>query len=170
MSIVGIRMRAVAGEASFEAMYRAEFASMVALGATLTDSAHTGADLANEAMLRAYKQWAKVGVMERPGAWVRRVVINLAHDTHRRNVRQVRGMDRLRSERPPDGQPSSQDFWAAVRELPERQRAAVVLRYVDDMPIDEIAAVLDVSDGTIKSSLFAARKTLATTLGIVEDN
>ena len=79
-------------------------------------------------------------------------------------------MDKLRAERPPDGPPSSQDFWAAVRELPERQRAAVVLRYVEDMPIDDIAAVLDVSDGTVKSSLFAARKTLATTLGIVEDN
>ena len=162
-------MREGADEASFEAMYRTELASMVALAATLTGSPHTGADLANEAMLRAYKQWAKVGVMERPGAWVRRVVINLAHDSHRRTARQIRGMERLRSERPPGGQPSSQDFWVAVRELPERQRAAVVLRYVEDMPIDEIAAVLDVSDGTVKSSLFAARKTLATTLGIVED-
>ena len=162
-------MRAGADEASFEAMYRTELASMVALAATLTGSPHTGADLANEAMLRAYKQWAKVGVMERPGAWVRRVVINLAHDSHRRTARQIRGMERLRSERPPGGQPSSQDFWVAVRELPERQRAAVVLRYVEDMPIDEIAAVLDVSDGTVRSSLFAARKTLATTLGIVED-
>ncbi len=162
-------MRAVADEASFEAMYRTELASMVALAATLTGSPDTGADLANEAMLRAYKQWAKVGVMERPGAWVRRVVINLAHDSHRRTARQIRGMERLRAERPPDGQPSSQDFWAAVRDLPERQRAAVALRYVEDMPIDEIAAVLDVSDGTVKSSLYAARRTLATTLGIVED-
>jgi RNA polymerase sigma-70 factor, ECF subfamily len=52
-------------------------------------------------------------------------------------------------------------FWAAVRELPERQRAAVALRYLDDLSVEEIAEILDVTAGTIKTSLFKARQSLA---------
>jgi RNA polymerase sigma-70 factor (ECF subfamily) len=60
--------------------------------------------------------------------------------------------------------PTSARFWAAVRALPERQRAAVALHYIDDLSIDEIAGILQVSPGTIKTSLFKARRSLAVTL------
>ena len=62
----------------------------------------------------------------------------------------------------------SEPFWRAVRELPERQRAAVALHYLDDMSVAGIADVLGVTVGTIKTSLFKARRSLAVTLGAEE--
>jgi len=52
-------------------------------------------------------------------------------------------------------------LWQAVRALPDRQRAAVVLRYVDDLSVPEIALVLEVAEGTIKATLSQARSSLA---------
>jgi RNA polymerase sigma-70 factor (ECF subfamily) len=53
------------------------------------------------------------------------------------------------------------ELWAAVRALPERQRAAVVLRYVADLPEKDIGLVLGVARGTVAASLAHARKNLA---------
>jgi len=53
---------------------------------------------------------------------------------------------------------------AAVRKLPPRQRATVVLNYFADLPEAEVAATLGVSVGTVKSQLAKARRTLAVTL------
>ncbi len=60
---------------------------MIALGLSMTGSRETAVDLAHEAMLRAYLNWPSVSSMDRPGAWVRRVVINLAIDQRRRTKR-----------------------------------------------------------------------------------
>lgn len=147
----------------FEAMYRRELTPMIALGTTLTGSADAGVDLAHEAMLRAYRAWPSVGAMDRPGAWVRRVLINLAIDQHRRARREETVTRQLRPA-PVSHEPDVDQFWATVRRLPERQRAAVALRYVDDMTVDQIAEVLEVSAGTVKTSLFRAHKTLEATL------
>jgi RNA polymerase sigma-70 factor, ECF subfamily len=150
---------------SFEDLYRREVRPMVALATSLTGSREVGTDLAHEAMLRAYRAWSKVGALDRPGAWVRRVVINLAIDHARRRERERRALRRLEPvEAAEPSAPTSARFWAAVRALPERQRAAVALHYIDDLSIDEIAGILQVSPGTIKTSLFKARRSLAVTL------
>ena len=49
-------------------------------------------------------------------------------------------------------------LWSAVRHLPRLQRSVVALYYVDDMPIAEVATVLGVSPGTVKTSLFAGER------------
>ena len=153
-------------EAAFEVLYRRELRSMIALAAALSGSRETGADLAHEAMLRAYLDWAHVGRLDRPGAWVRRVVINLAGDLRRRGVREQRALQRLDADVHAAAPTAvNAPFWAAVRSLPERQRAAVALRYLDDLAIDEIAQILEVTTGTVKAALFAGRKTLAGMLG-----
>jgi len=54
---------------------------------------------------------------------------------------------------------------AAVLQLPARQRAVVVLHYLDDLPVSEVAAVLGCSEGTVKTHLHRARRALAGTLG-----
>jgi RNA polymerase sigma-70 factor (ECF subfamily) len=133
-----------------------------------------GADLAHEALARAYRDWRTVGSLDRPGAWVRRVLINLTIDAHRRRARETLALARL------DPNPATaatdvvgEAFWAAVRDLPERQRAAVALYYVEDLPIAEIAEILGISSGTVKTSLFMARRSLAVSLGaeeVLDDN
>jgi RNA polymerase sigma-70 factor, ECF subfamily len=157
-----------AGErlAGFEEVYRRELVPISAVAIALTGDRELGADLAHEAMLRAFRDWQRVGAMDRPGAWIRRVVINLARDLHRRRERETRALRRLhRREAAPAADPDGR-FWRAVGDLPERQREAVVLRYVEDLPVGEIATVLDVSDGTVKTSLSRARRTLARSLDL----
>lgn len=154
-----------AGEAAFEALYRRELATMIALATTMTGDRTLGADLAYEAMARTYGNWAKVGSLDRPGAWVRRVLINLAIDACRKRSREADATARLvplLSSEPVD--PQGEQFWSAVRALPERQRAAVVLHYIEDMSILDIADVLGIAEGTVKTSLFVARRSLAKTL------
>lgn len=155
--------------ANFEALYRRELAPLIALATTLTGSRDLGADLAQEALARAYRDWRTVATRDRPGAWIRRVLINLAIDAHRRRTREAAALARL------DPQPlaatnevTNDQFWTAVRALPERQRAAVVLYYVEDLPVGEIAHVLGIAPGTVKTSLFMARRSLAATLGAEE--
>src|SRR5437660_1455183 len=63
---------------SFDAFYLAEFPRMVALGTALTGDPALAEELAQEAMLRTYRHWPKVTTYDRPGAWTRRVTMNLA--------------------------------------------------------------------------------------------
>ena len=159
-----------ADDSAFEAMYRRELHVLNALATSLTGSRELGADLAQEAMMRAYHSWSTVGALDRPGAWTRRVLINLAIDTHRRRAREARacGSAAGPSEpvEPADG--GSDQFWHAVRALPERQRAAVALHYVDDLSVAEIADIMEITPGTVKTSLFMARRSLAAALGAEE--
>jgi RNA polymerase sigma-70 factor (ECF subfamily) len=153
-------------DSSFDELYRREIGSLRTLAAGLTGNRELAADLAHEAMLRAYRDWGKVGSLDRPGAWVRRVLINLATDTHRRRAREVSALERL----PPTGaaaaaDPVDDEFWRALRALPDLQRNAAVLFYVDDLSVERIAEILQVAAGTVKKGLFNARKNLAQSLG-----
>ncbi|MFN8023250.1 MAG: sigma-70 family RNA polymerase sigma factor [Acidimicrobiales bacterium] len=150
----------------FDELYRREIGSIRTLAAGLTGSREIGAELAQEAMLRAFRNWSRVGELDRPGAWVRRVVINLATDVHRRRVRELRAVERLpMADVVGAADPADDGFWRALRALPTAQRNAAVLFYVDDLGVDQIADVLQVGAGTVKRALFDARKNLARTLG-----
>lgn len=155
---------------SYETFFREEFPKMVALGLGLTGERETARDLAQEAMLRGYQRWNTVGQFDRPGCWVRRVLINLATDHHRRrrteraNEARLATADRLVLDDPDD-----ERWWDAVRALPDRQRAAVALHYLEDRPIAEVAEILGIADGTVKSTLAKARRKLEHDLAGKED-
>ncbi|MDO8363535.1 MAG: sigma-70 family RNA polymerase sigma factor [Actinomycetota bacterium] len=159
------------GGREFDEFFLREHPRVVALATALTGVPEVARDLAQESLLKAYRAWSAVSQMERPGAWVRRVTINDAMSWHRRNGREAKAVRRL-------GRPSVVEqpehegprFWAAVRALPERQRAAVTLYYLDDQSVATVAAVLGVPEGTVKTSLFRARATLATVLGTSTDD
>lgn len=155
----------------FDAFFRVEHPRLVAAAAALTGDREVARDLAQEALLRAYRAWPSVGAMERPGAWCRRVLVNLAIDRGRRSGRERRALERLGpGDAATSPAPDVDGFWAAVRCLPERQRAAVVLHYVEDQPLDAIAEVLGVATGTVKASLHAARASLAARLSPEEES
>ncbi len=163
----------VTGDGGFEAVYRSEVHALSALAASLVGDPERGAEIAHEALLRAFRSGQKVGHMDRPGAWVRRVTINLAIDATRRRRREARMAPRLLASASPEGSPAGvgvdDPFWHAVRGLPERQRAIVALRYVEDMSLEDIARTLEIAVGTVKSALNAAKATLAFQLGEEED-
>lgn len=163
-----VRMQLVSDQ-SYEAFFKAEYRSLVALGAGMTGNLELAQDLAQDALTRAFQQWTKISQYDRAGAWVRRVMINAAIDAIRRRGREASALTRL------PATPAlvtfdegSDEWWRAVRALPDRQRAAVALYYLEDLSVAEVAHVLDIAEGTVKASLSKARASLATALKEVD--
>lgn len=148
----------------FDALYEARFGDVVAMAYALTGDLAESHDLAQEAFCRAWQQWSKLAHYDDPLAWVRRVVANLANSRWRR-LRVVR--KHVRRERPGEVPPLGPDHVAlvsALRTLPESQRRAVVLHYLLDLPVAEVAHELGVAAGTVKSWLHRSRASLAAQL------
>jgi RNA polymerase sigma-70 factor (ECF subfamily) len=154
--------------ADFNAFYRHEYPSIRALVWTLTGDLGVAEDLTQESFLRAHARWSDVSGYDEPGAWVRRVAINLATSVLRRRGREARALVRFRArerrewELPQD----DREFWAAVRALPARQASVLALHYYEDLPISDIATVLGIAEGTVKAHLHKGRHNLARRLGI----
>ena len=153
----------------FADVYRHEFASIALVAGTTAGDRAAGEDIAQEAFSRAHARWDEVGLLDRPGAWTRRVAINLALDRRRRLGSEARALLRIGSRRQhhADGDPRQGDteVWAAVDRLPPRQRAVIALHYHDGLSVAEIAEVLGCSVSAATSNLHKARTRLATMLG-----
>lgn len=152
---------------SFDDFYAAELPRLVALARGLCGAA-LAEDVAQEAMLVAYRRWRKVRGLEHPEQWVRRTCANLAVTQFRRRMVELRVKARISVRRPaPDElDEMSEEFWSAVRALPHRQAQAAALRYVYDLPIADIARTLGCTEGTVKQHLSRARRSLAATLDV----
>ncbi|MGH8947441.1 MAG: sigma-70 family RNA polymerase sigma factor [Acidimicrobiia bacterium] len=166
MTPAGEQPSAVLVVRSFDAFYRAEYRSVVALAAVLSGSRLGAEDLAQEAFAAAYRKWDHVGTYEYPNLWVRRVVANKSVSLIRRSVAEAKARTRY-GERPPlSAMPDeSEDVWDAVRRLPRRQTQAIALVYLDGLSAEEAGAVLGCSGGTVKTHLKRGRATLAKKLG-----
>ncbi|MEY2420503.1 MAG: hypothetical protein QOI95_570 [Acidimicrobiaceae bacterium] len=150
----------------FESFYRSDRRRVVALAYGLSGSRMAAEELAQDAFLAAFRSWDRVGGYTDPGAWVRRVVLNRAASGVRRRMAEARALTRFSSRPSPPAElaPPDAEFWAAVRALPRRQAQIVALYYVDDRSVDDIATVLELAAGTVKATLFQARKALAVAL------
>jgi RNA polymerase sigma-70 factor (sigma-E family) len=124
----------------------------------ITWDLHTAEDLVQETLIKVAKRWPKVRRMDRPIAYARRILVNEALDGR---TRQQRRRSELTAQQPsqnghvPD--PSEligthDELVAALATLPPRQRAVLVLRYFLDLPEAEVAAALQCSLGTVKST------------------
>lgn len=152
---------------SFDAFYRAEYRNVASLLYTLTGKADVADDLTQESFLRAHREWGTIGMREAPEYWVRRVATNLAMSRFRRLAVEARGLLRLGSPQSSVDAPLDAEyeaFWKEVRTLPRRQRQVLALRYVDDLPVAEIAEVLGIAEGTVKATLHQGRDNLETRL------
>jgi RNA polymerase sigma-70 factor (ECF subfamily) len=128
-------------------------------------------DVAQEALLRAYRQFDRLRDRNRFRAWLVRIAFRLALDRLRSGKRREL-RDTLWSQ--PEHQPpaataedlaASNEFQAhlenALGELPEKLRLVLLLAAMEGHTIDEIAGMLGISTGTVKSRIFYARKQLA---------
>ena len=147
---------------SFEELYRREYPTLMGVAHALTGGLHIAEDLVQDTMVKAYLHWPRVSGYQRPGAWCIRVLTNACGSWRRRRRVSERYLARLRRAEPTTGGPSVEHaaFWAAVRRLPDRPRLVVVLFYVGDRPIAEIASMLKVPEGTVKSDLARSRVVL----------
>jgi RNA polymerase sigma-70 factor (ECF subfamily) len=112
-----------------------------------------GEDIAQEALARAWSRWSRVSRLDSPEAWTYRVAVNLARSRHRRPQAEQRAYERAEAVVAPAAGEVVDAIAVrrAVAALPERMRAALVLRYFADLPVDAVAAILDCAPGTVKS-------------------
>jgi RNA polymerase sigma factor (sigma-70 family) len=113
----------------------------------------TAAELTQETLARAWQHRSSVSTMEHPDRWALRVAFNLAKSMFRRRS-VARDARRFVSTTEPvcDADPLDRMLLRAViATLPPRQRAAVVLRYYNDLTVSETAHVLGCADGTVKA-------------------
>ena len=152
---------------TFEHFYRQEFASLAVVAGTVAANRSVGEDIAQEALAKAHQQWGKVAALDKPGAWVRRVAINLAIGRKRRSVSEAKALLKLGPAATDAAETRRGDpaVWAAVDRLAPKQRAVVALHYLEDRPVAEIAEILDISVSAATSNLHKARTNLADTLG-----
>ena len=151
----------------FEEFYRREFLRTCALARVLAGGAGSD-DIAQEAMLVAYRRWREVAQLTDPAMWVRRVCVNLATSQLRRRGIEARALVRLsaRPQAPAALTDEDERFWAAVRSLPRRQAQVVALFYLYDLPLTDIASTLEMSEGSVKTHLSRARAALAQRLTV----
>ncbi len=173
MRVVGVQAASLvvrpAGEvvpaADFDDFYRRHWVQVWRVAAAITGDLETGAEVAQEAFLTTRDRWRTVADLDRPDLWVRRVAVNRARSIRRRTGAELRSLGRLSRLRPARGADAASlgdaDLWAEVRRLPHRQRAVVALHLVDDLPLDEVAALLSISPSTAKTHLARAKATLA---------
>ena len=139
---------------AFERLCREEHANLVRTAWLITGDREEAMDLAQEAFARAYARWRTVSGLDRPGAWLTRVVVNLAISWRRRRAVVGRVQLPLTMSAPPADEMVT---WAddpvilALRQLPPAQRTAVVLRYFVDLSVEEAARVLGKRPSTIRA-------------------
>jgi RNA polymerase sigma-70 factor (sigma-E family) len=148
---------------SFEDFYRQEHRHVLGLAFVLTGNQSAAEDVAQDAFTAAFRQWRSVAACESPGGWIRRVTCNRAASVLRRRLVEAKALVRLAKRTPASIELEEGDgaFWQAVRRLPPRQAQAVALYYFEDYSVRDIAAVLDCSEGTVKTHLSRARASVA---------
>ena len=158
----------------FAEFYEASYGRVVALVAAIVGERHQAEDIAQEAFARALTRWSRVARYDLPEAWVRRVALRLTIDAGRRarraallSIRLAAGLAGQRGAshdphdlRDPRDPLAATALSVALMRLPLAQRQAIVLYYLADLPVEEIARDCDVSVGTIRTRLAAARHRL----------
>jgi RNA polymerase sigma-70 factor (ECF subfamily) len=122
-------------------------------------------DAADEAFIRALSDRRRLERMKQPDAWVCRVALNVMRRRLRRRAIEARLLARRHDPAVVEIDMPHPEVWEAIRSLPDRQRLAIVLRYVGDLPEAEIAWIMGVTRGSVSASLVAARSFLAARLG-----
>ncbi|WDZ85063.1 SigE family RNA polymerase sigma factor [Micromonospora cathayae] len=143
-----------ASEQEYTEYVTARLPALHRLAYALCGNADEADDLVQEAVTRLYQRWARVSRAERVDAYVRTVVVRLFIDGRRRGWWRVR-----LSAAPPDPPPVPADpgvedrtvLRTALGRVPPRQRAVLVLRFLHDLPVEEVAEILGCSSGTVKS-------------------
>ena len=163
----------VRGVESFDVFFRREYRAVLGLSVVLTRNRFVAEELAQDAFLATFRHWERVGRLDNPGAWVRRVVANRSVSTFRRSAAEAKALLRLNSHAHRAGATELEDgmdVWREVRRLPRRQAQVVALTYFADLPRREVAEILGCSEETVKTHLERARRTLAGRLATVRED
>jgi RNA polymerase sigma-70 factor (sigma-E family) len=127
----------------------------------LSGGVHSAEDLVQTVLARAHRQWDRIGSLDHPEAYLRKMVVNEFLSWRRRlKNRELptaefdeTGFDETVATEDFSSRQAERDAtWRLLAELPRRQRAVLVLRYYEDLPDDEIATILGCSASTVRSN------------------
>jgi len=156
---------AASRESDFTAFYHASWLRTVACAYAIVGDLGEAEDLAQEAYSRAWPRWSSLREFDDPAAWVRHVATRLAVSRWRRARIAAGFLARTRAPEP--AAPPSEAtavLVAALRQLPEAQRRAIVLHHLGELPVVEVARIEQCPEGTVKARRARGRAALATLL------
>jgi RNA polymerase sigma-70 factor (sigma-E family) len=141
-------------DAAFSRFVAAQGQGLLRVAFLMTGDAARAEDLTQTVLARALPQWQRIEAAGHPLAYLRRALLNERTDTWRRQGRRellVHDVPDLPSGDHAAAVGRQRDVIRALQSLPAGQRAVVVLRYLEDLPDDEIAAALSCEPGTVRS-------------------
>lgn len=147
-------------------LFDAHYPALRSLALAILGDLSAAEDAASEVFVKAFSGWRRFRMIEHPPSYLRAMLVNECRGRIRRSRVEARvnelvfRRDESPSQRDPADSHADAELLATVRALPERQRACIVLRYLEDLPDREIAEILGCSLGTVKSQLFKARASL----------
>ncbi len=155
-------------ERHLDELYRRHVPDMVRLAYIVTGDASAAEDLAQEAFVRAAGRFAHVRSRDAFGGYLRRTLLNLCKNRFRRRDTErtflARERPTLEEHHPQAAADVRQDVRIALLRLPERQRAAIALRFFEDLSVEETARILGCRPGTVKSLTSRALEALRASL------
>lgn len=151
------------------AMCQREYPRLVGMLGLYCGDRDVAEDLAQEALIRLCRDWRRVREHQARDRWLHRVAINLAHSHYRRKTIERRALSVLGA-RPVQDPPLGSDVESVelLKNLPHRQKAALLLHYYLDMTVPEVAQVMDIPEGTAKTLIHRGSRALSQDAGVVE--
>ncbi|HEX4903958.1 MAG TPA: SigE family RNA polymerase sigma factor [Acidimicrobiales bacterium] len=145
--MMAVSMHEEQPERAFVALYRERYDPMVRLAYLMTGSQAIAEELVQDAFVSVHRSWERA---TNPSAYLRAAVVNACRSWGRRQT-----LERLRRPAPPEASTLVADeMWDVLQTLPPRQRAAIVLRFYEDLPDEEIAALLRCKVATVRTAVF----------------
>ena len=145
----------------FDELYAAHFDRLTVQLYAHTGDAALAQDLVQEAFCRALQRWDKLSTYDDPVGWVRRVAWNLASNRFHRTRRHFLFLRHQREQHVPALNPDHVALTTALATLPPNHRKVVIMHYLADQSVAEIAQQCGVAEGTVKSWLHRGRTALA---------
>ncbi|MFI9012160.1 SigE family RNA polymerase sigma factor [Actinosynnema sp. NPDC053489] len=141
----------------FEEFAAAQVTPLLRYATVLTGDPHLAQDVIQEVLLRAQQKWARIGSVDAPAAYLKRMVTNEYLGWRRR----LKAHSPLTGVDPPQPDPADhyderEAMLQRIDRLPRKQKVAVVLRYYEGCDDAEIAAVLGCARGTVRSHISRA--------------
>jgi RNA polymerase sigma-70 factor (ECF subfamily) len=162
----GLLDRAKTGDlGAFEQIMRMHEKQVLSTALRLLGNREDAQDAAQEAFLRLHRSLGRLGEVQEAGAWLYRVTVNLCNDLHRARRRTqtvaLTGPEPVSVSPDPEAAWRDSERWRLVEQalatLPEKERAAVVLRDVQGLSTREVAGILGSSETTVRSQISVAR-------------
>lgn len=141
---------------------------LLRLALMLSGGVHSAEDLVQTVLARAHGRWDRIGSVDKPDAYLSKMVVNEFLSWRRRLKNQELPLAEL-PDAPADDDVSARlvqrdAAWRLLAGLPRQQRAVLVLRFYEDLPDDEIATILGCSAGTVRSHASRGLATLRANL------